>query len=244
VELADVRVNIYVQRDVPDIYFWFGTDYLGRDLWTRLWRGTRWSLLISFTSIIINTFIGTVFGAVCGFYGGKTDLFLMRITEILDSLPQIALFSLFIIFIGPGAFPIILALCIRGWTPTARLIRTQFLRYRGQDFVLAAWTLGAKDLRLILVHILPNAFGPVITRAMAAIPGAIFIESFLAYLGLGVQAPEPSLGRLLADGRETLMELPFQTFFPAFVISLLMISFNMLSIGLRESLDPTRRGER
>jgi len=243
VELADAKVDVYLLNEAKNTYFWFGTDYLGRDLWTRLWMGTRLSLFIALTSVFFNTVIGTVYGAVCGYYGGKTDLLLMRVTEILDSLPQIVLFTLLIIIIGPGAWPIIAALCIRGWTGTARLVRAQFLRYKGFEFVLAARTIGAGDLRIITAHILPNAIGPVVTRAMAAIPGAIFIESFLAYLGLGVQAPEPSLGVLLADGRQLLTEMPYQTFFPALVISVLMISFNMLSIGLREALDPTRRGE-
>jgi len=243
VELADVLVNVYILNGADDKYFWFGTDNLGRDMWTRLWRGTRLSLLIALAAVFINTVIGTLFGSISGYYGGAADMLLMRLAEIMDSLPQIAVFTLLIIFIGPGIWPIILALCIRGWTGTARLVRAQFYRYKGFEYVLASRTIGAGDARIIFRHILPNAVGPVITRSMAAIPGAIFIESFLAYLGLGIQAPEPSLGVLLADGRHTLLEMPYQTFFPAIVVSILMISFNMLSIGLREALDPTRRGE-
>ncbi|MCL2407897.1 MAG: ABC transporter permease [Defluviitaleaceae bacterium] len=236
-EMVDLRVNAYIMRGAGDEYRWFGTDYLGRDLWTRLWRGTRLSLIIAFSAVIINTVIGVIFGALCGYYGGKVDLLLMRVTEVLDSLPQIALFALLIMAIGTGVLPIVFALCLRGWTGTARIVRAQFLRYKTQEFVLAARVIGASDARIIFRHIMPVAGGPVITRAASAIPGAIFIESFFAYLGLGIAAPEPSLGILMADARLTLTVAPTQTLFPALVLSLLMLSFNMLAFALREAGD-------
>ena len=138
---------------------------------------------------------------------------------------------------------LLLALCITGWIGTARLIRAQFYRFKGREYVLAARTLGVPDIKLIFRHILPNCIGTLITKAMIAIPGAIFSESFLAYIGLGIKPPNPSIGVLLSDGQDVLLQYPYQTLFPAILISVLMIAFNLFSNGLRDALDPTRRGE-
>ena len=146
------------------------------------------------------------------------------------------------IHFGNGLFSIMFALVVQNWIGTAKMIRAQFYRYRDREYVLASRTLGVKDMTLIFRHILPNAIGPIITRAMVAIPSAIFTESFLAYIGLGIRAPECSIGVLLAQGQTVMMQYPVQVFFPATVISILMISFNMLSNGLRDAFDPTQRG--
>ncbi|MDR1704292.1 MAG: ABC transporter permease [Clostridiales bacterium] len=233
VPMADIKADIYALNGVKDRYFWFGTDYLGRDMWTRLWTGARISLFIALAAVMINILMGSVCGAVSGFYGGFWDLSLMRAAEIVEGIPQLAVFTLIILFMGAGTGSIILALSVRGWTGYARVVRAQFLRYRESEFVLAARIMGAGDRRLIFRHILPYAAGPVITKAMSAVPGAIFAESFLAYLGLGIQAPLPSIGVLLADGRETLLQSPYQTFIPALVMCVLMVSFNGLAIRLR-----------
>lgn len=243
VEVVDVKVDYYAYKDAKDVYYWFGSDYLGRDLFTRLFRGVRVSLLIASLSVITNLVIGVIYGSIAGYYGGKVDMVMMRITEILDGLPYLVVVMLFILLFGTGLTSIILALTITGWIGTAELIRTQFYRYKGREYVLAARTLGVPDKLLIFRHILPNTIGPLITRAMIAIPSAIFSESFLAYIGLGLQPPEPSIGVLLADGQKVLLQYPYQTFFPAVLISLLMISFNLLSNGMRDALDPTKRGE-
>jgi len=150
--------------------------------------------------------------------------------------------TLFIMFFGAGILSIVLALLLQNWIGTARMIRAQFYRYKGYEYVLAARTLGVKDRSLIFRHILPNAIGPIITRAMVAIPGAIFTESFLAYLGLGIQAPETSIGILLADGQKVLQQFPSQVLFPSVLISVLMVAFNLLSNGLRDAFDPTQSG--
>ena len=193
VDMCDIKVDYYKYCGLEDgTYFWMGTDYLGRDLWVRMWRGARVSLAIA--------------------------------------------------FIGTGMLSIILCLVVQNWIGTARMIRSQFYRYKGSEYVLAARTLGVKDMALIFRHILPNSIGPIITRAMIAIPGAIFTESFLAYIGLGIRAPESSIGVLLSQGQKIMQQYPNQVFFPAVVISLLMIAFNMLSNGLRDAFDPTQRG--
>ena len=244
VQMCTVKVDVYKMYGLPDDeYHILGTDYVGRDLLTRLFRGTRISLLIAFITVFINVFIGVVYGAVSAYYGGWVDIILTHFAEVLDGLPYVVITILFMLIFGAGMFSIILALCITGWIGTSRLIRAQFYRFKGREYVLAARTLGVKDRTLIFRHILPNCVGPLITRAMIAIPGAIFSESFLAYIGLGIKAPEPSIGILLSDGQSVLLQYPYQTIFPAVLISVLMIAFNLFANGLRDALDPSKRGE-
>lgn len=242
VEMVDIKVDQYQMSGQKDHYFWFGTDYLGRDLWTRLWRGTRVSMLIAVLSVTINVCIGVVYGAIAGYYGGKVDMYMMRFVEILRAFPRIVVLTLFIMYFGTGMFSIVMSLVVKGWIGTARMVRAQFYRFKGSEYVLAARTLGVSDRTLIFRHILPNAIGPIITRTMIAVPGAIFSESFLAYIGLGLQAPEPSIGVLLSHGQKVLLHHPHQTLFPGLLISVLMISFNLMANGLRDAFDPTLRG--
>ena len=242
VTLVDVEVNYYKYIGAEDQYFWFGTDNLGRDIWTRLWRGARISLIIAAVSTLSDVIIGIVYGAIAGYYGGKIDFYMMRFTEILNAFPRVVICTLFIMVFGSNMFSMILALCVRGWVGTARMIRAQFLRYRGREYVMAAETMGVPDRALIFRHILPNSIGPLITRTMVNLPSAIFTESFLAFIGLGLAPPEPSIGTMLSAGQKVLMQYPYQTLFPALVISALMISFQLLGNGLRSALDPTQRG--
>ncbi len=244
VAVVDIEVDYYAYCGIPEgEYHWFGTDYLGRDLLTRLFRGVRISLAIAFLAVLTNVVIGVVYGSLSGYYGGRTDMVLTHFAEVLDGLPYIVVTILFMILLGSGMLSIILALTVTGWIGTARLIRAQFYRFKGREYVLAARTLGVPDRKLIFRHILPNTTGPLITRAMISIPGAIFSESFLAYIGLGIKPPEPSIGVLLSAGQSVLLQHPYQTLFPALLISILMIAFNLFSIGLRDALDPTMRGE-
>ena len=244
VAMVDVKVDAYVYAGVSaDEYHWFGTDYLGRDLCTRLFKGARVSLLIAFVSVVTNVIIGVIYGAISGYYGGKVDIVMTHFAEVLDGLPYVVVTILFMLLLGAGITSLILAMCVTGWIGTSRLIRAQFFRFKEREYVLAARTLGVGDIALIFRHILPNCVGPLITRAMIAIPGAIFSESFLAYIGLDIAPPEPSIGILLSDGQNVLLQYPYQTFFPAVLISLLMIAFNMFANGLRDALDPTKRGE-
>lgn len=243
VRMVDVKVDYYAMVGASqDEYHWMGTDYVGRDLWVRLWRGARVSLIIAFVSVITNVAIGIVYGSIAGYYGGEVDMVMMRITEIVHALPRIVIMTIFIMFFGTGLFSIIMALVVQGWIGTAKMIRGQFYRFKGREYVLAARTLGVSDVALIFRHILPNAIGPIITQSMIAIPDAIFSESFLAFLGLGLQAPEPSIGVLLSQGQKVLLNYPYQTLFPGLIISVLMISFNMFANGLRDAFDPTLRG--
>ncbi|MBO4872684.1 MAG: ABC transporter permease [Lachnospiraceae bacterium] len=239
-EYCDVVVDYYVYKGVgEDVNFWFGTDQMGRDLWTRLWRGTRVSLLIALIAVTADLLIGTLYGAVCGYFGGKTDLILMRFAEIIRSIPNVVICSLFIMLFGTGIKTMILALAVRGWTQTAQLVRAQFLRNKTREYVLASRMMGASDGWLIFRHILPNSLSPLLTGAMMAVPSAIFTESFLAYIGLGIPAPEPSLGTLLSGAWPVLELYPLQTLLPALVISVLLIAFTLFTGGLRDVLDPS-----
>ena len=242
VTLVDVEVNYYKYKGADDVYFWFGTDDLGRDMWARLWRGTRVSLIIAVAAVISDVLIGVVYGAIAGYYGGKLDIFMMRVCDILNAFPNVVICTIFILIFGSGMPAMILALMVRGWIPTARMIRSQFLRFRNREYVMAAETMGVPNRALIFRHILPNSIGPIITRTMVAIPNAIFTESFMAYIGLGLAPPEPSVGTLLSAGQKVLMQYPHLTIYPALTISVLMIAFNLFGNGLRDALDPTQRG--
>lgn len=242
IPMVTVRINQYKMVGADDYYFYFGTDIIGRDLWTRLWRGTRISLIIGVVSVLINVMIGVTYGAICGYYGGKIDMLLQRVIEILGGIPFLVLAILFVLFMGSGIMTFIFVLVITGWIGMSRMIRAQFYRYKNQEYVLASRTMGSKDGRLIFFHILPNAIGPIITQAMFAVPMAIFSEAFLSYIGLGIRAPEPSIGILLAEGQKSLIYEPYMLLFPAIVVSILMLSFNMFSNGLRDAFDPRMRG--
>lgn len=237
-----IKYNLYKYKGADDHYFWFGTDNIGRDLWVRLWRGTRISLLIGFLSVMINCFIGVVYGSVSGYYGGRVDMVMQRIIEVIGGVPFLVMAILFVMFLGAGVASFILVMILTGWIGMSRMIRAQFFRYKDYEYVLASRTMGAKDRSLIFRHILPNAIGPIITQATFAVPSAIFSESFLSYLGLGIQAPEPSIGVLLAEGQGYLTTNPHLTLFPALIISLLMLAFNMFGNGLRDAFDPRLRG--
>ncbi len=242
VEKAIIKLDLYKYRGAEDHYFIFGTDNIGRDLFVRLWRGTRISLLIGIISVLINCFIGVVYGAVSGYYGGKVDMVMQRISEILGGIPFLVMSILFIMVLGAGVWSFILVLIVTGWIGMSRMIRAQFYRYKDYEYVMASRTMGAPDRTLIFRHILPNAIGPIITQATFAVPSAIFSESFLSYLGLGIQAPEPSIGVLLAEGQKVLTNSPHLTLFPALVVSALMLAFNMFGNGLRDAFDPRMRG--
>ncbi len=243
VPMVKAKVNLYKLKGAEDVYFWLGTDSIGRDMWTRLWRGSRVSLMIGILAVLINMFIGVVYGSISGYYGGWVDMVMQRIIEIIGGIPSLVLIILFVMYLGSGIVPFILAMILTGWIGMSRMIRAQFYKYKGQEYVLASRTMGARDRLLIFRHILPNAIGPIITQATLAVPGAIFTESFLSYLGLGIGAPEPSIGVLLAEGQKVLLDHPHLTLFPAIIISLLMLSFNLFGNGLRDAFDPTLRGQ-
>lgn len=231
-------VDLYAEKGVPEEYHYFGTDNLGRDIWTRVWCGTRISLFIALVAVAVDVFIGVIYGLVSGYFGGKVDIVLQRIQEILSSIPQLVVVTLMLVVMKPGLLNIILALVITGWINMSRIVRAQVLKFKNHEFVLAARTLGVKDAGLIFREILPNAMGQIIITFMFSIPNAIFLEAFLAFVGLGVPAPTASLGSLINDGYKSAMVYPFMVMSPTVVLALLMLGFNLFADGLREAIDP------
>lgn len=243
IPMVTAKIDMYKYKNAKTQYFWLGSDSLGRDQWTRLWRGARISLTIALLAVCVNVIIGVVYGSISGYYGGMIDMLMQRFIEVLGGIPSLVLTILFVMYLGAGIIPLAMALVLTGWIGMSRMIRAQFYKYKGFEYVLASRTMGARDRKLIFRHILPNAIGPIITLATLAIPSAIFAESFLSYLGLGIVAPEPSIGVLLAEGQRQLLDYPYLTLFPAIVISILMLSFNLFGNGLRDAFDPTLRGQ-
>ncbi|KGG80408.1 diguanylate cyclase [Caloranaerobacter azorensis H53214] len=225
----------------PSAEHWFGTDALGRDIFVRCWMGARVSLFIGFMTAILNFTIGVIYGGVSGYLGGNVDIVMMRIIDIIFSIPQMLWVILLMVVIGQGLHTIIIAFAISGWGGMARLVRGQVLQLKEMEFVLAAKTLGADSWRIITRHLIPNSMGPIIISITFAVPGAIFSEAFLSYIGLGLPLPLASWGTLASDGSKVLLIHPYQLFFPSLLISITMLAFNLLGDGLRDALDPRLR---
>ena len=225
----------------PSAQFWFGTDEFGRDMWTRVWAGTRVSLYIAFLAAFLDVFVGVVYGAVSGFRGGRTDNIMQRGIEILVGIPALVVAILAMTVFRPGIITISIAIGLTGWVYMARIVRGRMLQLKEQEFALASRSLGASGTRLVRRHLIPNSLGPIIVNLMFTIPSAIFAESFLSFIGLGIQVPEASLGSLISDGAGQIRFHPYLLWFPAAVFSIIMICFNLLGDGLRDAFDPRMR---
>ncbi len=225
----------------PSAGFWFGTDEFGRDMWTRVWAGTRVSLYIAFLAALLDMFVGVTYGAVSGFMGGRTDDIMQRGIEIMVGIPYLVVAILAMVVFRPGILTISIALGITGWVYMARIVRGRMLQLKEQEFALASRSLGASGSRLVRKHLLPNSLGPIIVNLMFTIPAAIFAEAFLSFIGLGIQVPEASLGSLIDSGAGEIRFHPYLLWFPAAIFSLLMICFNLLGDGLRDAFDPKMR---
>lgn len=262
---AEGNVRYYQNRDTSGLYvrvlyynyfrfrngtepeFLFGSNTVGQDILVRLASGIRLSLLLAVGVSVINLLIGAIYGTIEGYYGGRVDLVMERIVDILSGVPFIIVATLFQLHLANtvGIVPSLLfAFVLTGWIGTSRRVRTQFYRFKGQEYVLAARTLGAGDLRLMFKHIFPNTLGTIITSSVLVIPSVIFSESMLTYLGIVNLSGSAmtSIGSMLSDGQGVLASYPHVIFFPAIVISLLMISFNLFGNGLRDAFNPSLRG--
>lgn len=240
-----VKEYTYQILGIEDEYYFFGTDILARDVWTRVWYGARISLLIGFYAMIIDILIGVIYGGIAGFFGGTLlDDIMMRIIEILYGIPSLVILFILFMFIKPGIVPIAIAIALTGWISVARMVRAQFLRLRDQEFVLAARTLGASSGRIIIKHLIPNVVAQIVIMASFEIPSAIFYEAFLAFIGVGLDITRPSLGVLINNALNTTygaMTYVYQLVIPSIILSLLMLSINLLGNGLRDALDPRMR---
>jgi oligopeptide transport system permease protein len=242
-----VKVNKYVSEDptittgLEDTFYWFGTDVLGRDIFTRTWEGTRISLYIAFIAVIIDMCIGMVYGLISGYFGGRVDMVMQRFSEILNGIPTLVIVTLLILVFKPGLLTITIAIGLTGWIGMSKIARAQVLKLKEQEFILASKTLGAKDFLVIFKEILPNIFGQLIVMSMFSIPSAIFTEAFLAFIGLGVPQPLASLGSLISDAFKSFTTHPYMIVFPVIVLAIIMLSFNMMADGLRDAFDPKMR---
>ncbi len=233
--------DLYKSKDVLGTYYIFGTDSLGRDLWVRSWKGAQISLYMALLAIIIDLAIGVSYGLISGFYGGKVDMLMQRFIEVLNGIPDTVIVTLLVLIMNPGILSITLAIVIKGWIGMSRVTRAQVLKLKEQEFVLASRTLGSSNLKLIFKEILPNILGQLIVMSMFSIPSAIFTEAFLAFIGLGLAAPQASLGVLINDGFKSFLSAPYMTIIPTAILSILMFSFNILADGLRDAFDPTMK---
>src|SRR5918992_6034134 len=225
----------------PTAKFWFGTDEFGRDMWTRVWAGTRVSLYIAFLAAFLDLFVGVTYGAVSGFLGGRVDDVMQRIVEILNGIPSLVVAILAMTVFQPGIITLSIAIGLVGWTYMARIVRGRMMQLKEQEFALASRSLGASRFRLVWKHLIPNSLGPIIINLMFTIPSAIFAEAFLSFIGLGIQVPEASLGSLIDDGAGEMRFHPYLLWYPAVVFCVIMLCFNLLGDGLRDALDPKMR---
>lgn len=230
----------------PSAEHWFGTDALGRDLFTRVLYGARISLSIGFVAALVSL-LGVLYGGISGFVGGWVDNVMMRFVDIMYSIPFLLWVIMMMVYLreimpeNSGLIAMYIALGLVYWLPMARIVRGQILSLKEQEFVLAAHTIGASRTRILLRHLIPNCMGPVIVTATLAIPEAIFTEAFLSFIGLGVSAPRASWGTLASDALVSLKSYPHLLFFPAAAICITLLAFNFLGDGLRDALDPKMR---
>jgi oligopeptide transport system permease protein len=242
-----IRGYDYVTMNVPEknqgasAQYWWGTDALGRDLFSRVWVGARVSILVALVATVLKLVIGVLYGAAMAHFGGWVDDIMMRIIEVLNSLPHLLLTILVMMILGNNMFALLVALSMTAWCATARQVRGMIKQLKESEYVYAAEVLGASPMRIILKHYVPNMLGILILNASTAIPGFIFTEAGLSFLGIGLTAPDISLGVLISQGQATMDFYPSQLFFPCAVLCVIVMAFNLLGDGLRDALDPRLR---
>nr|WP_091496713.1 ABC transporter permease [Amphibacillus marinus] len=233
--------NLSNTNAAPSRDHFFGTDSLGRDLWVRVWVGARVSLAVGIFGSIIPSVIGIVIGGISGYFGGFIDTIIMRAVDIIICIPSMIYVILIMLVFGSGPIPLIIAFALTGWMGAARDVRGLILQLKEREFVLASKLLGASHLSLIFKHLVPNTLGIVVVGMTMSVPGAIFQEAYLSFIGLGISPPIPSWGQLANLGTAVFRIYPYQLLIPALLISITMLSFNLFGDGLRDALDPKLR---
>ncbi len=231
-------INVKAILLPPSANHLMGTDGLGRDVYTRMLYGSRISLMVGFVAVGIATAIGIILGAIAGFYRGWVDTVIMRIVDVMLSIPTFFLILAVIAFLTPSIWNIMIVIGLTSWMGVTRLVRAEFLSLRNREFVLAAQALGAKDARLIFRHLLPNSLTPIIVSSILGIASAVLVESGLSFLGLGVQAPQASWGNILTDGKEYIQFAWWLSLFPGLAILITVLGYNLLGDGLRDVYNP------
>lgn len=236
-----VTMNIAQKNLTPSSKYWFGTDNLGRDLFSRIWAGARASIIIALVATALKLIFGTLYGALMAHFGGWVDEVLMRVIEVINSIPSLLITILIMMALGNSLFSLLVALSITAWCNTARQVRGMIKQLRESEYIYAAEVLGAKPVRIIFKHYIPNMLGILILDASTAIPGFIFTEAGLSFLGIGLKSPAISLGVLISMGQQSMDFYPYQLFFPCLLLCVIVMAFNLLGDGLRDALDPKLR---
>ncbi len=231
-------INVKAILLTPSFEHWMGTDGLGRDVLSRMLYGGRISLLVGLVAVGISTAIGIILGAIAGYYRGWVDTVIMRLVDVMLSIPSFFLILAVIAFLTPSIINVMIVIGLTSWMGVTRLVRAEFLSLNSREFVQASRTLGAKDARLIFMHLLPNSLTPIIVSSVLGIAGAVLMESGLSFLGLGVQAPQASWGNILTDGKDYIQFAWWLSLFPGLAILITVLGYNLLGEGLRDALDP------
>lgn len=221
---------------------WFGTDQMGRDILTRVFYGARVSLLVGFASTALNLLIGVLYGSIAGYVGGRVDMVMMRIVDVIYAVPAMIYMILLMLIFGSNIYSVMLGICVNGWINMARIVRSQVMSLKEQEFSVAAFVIGASRKRILFRHLLLNSLGPIIVTVTLMIPQAIFTEAFLSFIGIGISAPMASLGTLAQDAKMLMNVYPMQMVWPVLVICIVIFSLNFIGEGLETALNP--RGKR
>lgn len=233
--------NMALRNAPPSAAHFFGTDKMGRDIFVRILYGARISLGVGLMAAIVNLILGTIYGGIAGYAGGKTDMIMMRIVDIIYSVPSMLYIVLIMLWLGAGVTSIMIGISITCWIGMARIVRQEVKSLKEQEFTMAAYVLGASPKRILLKHLLVNAMGPIIVNVTLQVPQAIFTEAWLSFLGVGISAPKASWGTLCEAARELIQVYPMQTIYPLVAICITIISFNFVGEGLERALDPKRK---
>ena len=231
-------MDIVAAQQGPSAAHWFGTDELGRDIFSRVLYGGRYSISMGVLAVMISTTVGMTIGAIAGYFGGKVDNILMRLLDVIQSLPAMLLSIVLSAVLGPGYFNTILALSVNGMPASARMLRAQMMKVRGNEYIEAAQSINCSKFRIIVRHMIPNSFSPNIVQATMAIAHMIVMAASLSFIGLGVQPPTPEWGAMLTGARQFIRQCPHMVIFPGLAIAVTVLAVNLMGDGLRDALDP------
>ena len=232
--------DLSLRNAMPGLDHLLGTDKFGRDILVRLMYGARISLSVGFAAAVINLCIGVVYGGICGYFGGKLDMVLMRIADIIYSIPSMLYVIMVMLIFGSNIFSVLLAISVSGWIGMARQVRTQVMSLKEREYAQAARVMGASHKRILFQHLIVNSMGPIIVNTTLMVPEAIFTEAFLAFVGVGISIPQSSWGTMANEARSLIQTYPIQMLWPVLAISLTMLSLNFIGDGLNEALDPRK----
>ena len=232
--------NAQIRNQAASLLHWFGTDRFGRDLFARVWYGAGISLVIGITSALVNGLLGVLYGAAAGYAGKWADMILMRIADIISSIPSMLYVILITLVMGAGVQSIILGLCVSGWIDMARVVRGEIRRLKETDYAHAARMEGIGSLRILVRHLLPNAAGPILVNLIFLVPQAVFTEAFLSFLGVGIEAPAASLGTIIQEARSQMMLYPWQMVYPLVVLCVMILALNMIGTAVEDKIGDRR----